>query len=499
MISQDDIIYFVLTDRFKNGEAANDAGVDVSRDKAFHGGDFAGLIEKIPYFQTLGVTTIWITPVYVNITDFFGSAGYHGYWPIDFELVDGHLYSAKERRKKGSKAYLKDLVTAFHAKGLKLILDMVVNHTGYHTPEYNAYPDKRFDDSHFNAPNQWDDVNQWLYGLPDLDHDNPDVGDYFVQNILEWIAATGIDGIRMDTVRHVEDRFWYLFKSQIKTKYPNLTLLGEILDWNPDYIGQFQQKHDFDTVFDFPLCGAIKACLIYDAPMTSLARPRLHDAEPQGMLDRNKEYSNANRLVTLLDNHDLSSRIMTEILDRVGHWDRELAKAILKTCLTIIFTTRGIPQVYYGTEIGMEGGGDPDNRRDMPWDVFGADNRPTPTNTFQRDIFDHAAALCKIRSGNPAIRTGYLLTLYVDTFVYVYLREFQGNIVIVAINNGHEAMPFPLPVKVTENGNIPSRIKSLLADGTRLESKLPGSLDITMQGGKFEIQLGRKSAGVWCK
>ncbi len=497
MISQEDIIYFVLTDRFANGDTANDAGVDTSRPKAYHGGDFAGLIEKIPYFTKLGITAVWITPVYVNITDFFGDAGYHGYWPIDFELVDNHLYGVMPGREKGSKAYLKDLVDTFRAGGLKIILDMVVNHTGYHTPEYSAYPDKKFTHHHFNAPNQWDDVNRYLYGLPDLDHDNPEVSDYFIQNIIDWITATGIDGIRMDTVRHVEDRFWYLYKSQIKTKHPEVTLIGEILEWDPGFIGRFQQEHDFDTVFDFPLCGQMKGSIVWDQPMTKLARPRLHPLEEKGILDRNKEYTNANRLVTLLDNHDLDRRIMTDIFAKVAYWDKDLAREILKCCLTVQFTTRGIPQLYYGTEIGMEGGGDPDNRRDMPWDIYGADNIPKTTHPFERDLFEHTTKVIAIRKKNPAICFGYLLTLYADHYVYAYMREFRGNIVIVVVNNGREAMPFPLPVKITTNSNIPPRIKSLLGNGVELKSQFDNIQDLTMTAGNIDVQLPRKTAGVW--
>jgi alpha-amylase len=443
MLSQDDVIYFVVTDRFRNGDPANDQPADPLNPRAFHGGDFAGLVEKIPYFQALGVTAVWLTPVYVNIVDFFDSAGYHGYWAIDFERVDAHLYTTNPALAEGSRAYLKELVDRFHAAGLKVVLDMVVNHTGYHSPMYEGYPHKRFGPEHFNVDQPGDEEKGWLSGLPDLDHDLPEVADYFVQNILAWIEETGIDAIRMDTVKHVEPLFWYLFKSLIRTRYPQVTLLGEVLSFDPNFVGQYQQKHDFDTLFDFPMCGAIKGTLVWDQPMTTMARPRLHPDEPRGILDQEKPYTNANRLVTLLDNHDLDRRITTEILDRVGHWDRDLARKILKLCLTFLFTTRGIPQVYYGTEIGLEGRGDPDNRQDMPWAVFGNDHQPKASQAFERDIYDYTRRMIGVRAQNPAIRYGYLFTLYVDQFFYAYLREFQGNVVLVAINNGREPMPGP--------------------------------------------------------
>lgn len=497
MISQDDVIYFVLTDRFFNGDPANDPPAQPGNARHFHGGDFAGLVQKIPYFKALGITAVWLTPVYVNIVDLGDSAGYHGYWAIDFERVDPHLYSGRPELAAGSRAYLAELVRTLHDHGLKVILDMVVNHTGYHTQGYRDYPFLRFGPEHFNVDRPGDEVKGELAGLPDLNHDLPEVADYFVQNILDWIEQTGIDAIRMDTVKHVEPMFWYLFKSLIRTRHPQVTLLGEVLNFDPEYVGRYQREHDFDTLFDFPLCGAIKGALVWDQPMTTIARPRLHPDEPRGILDRESPYTNANRLVTLLDNHDLDRRITTEILDKVGHWDRDLARRILKLCLTFLFTTRGIPQVYYGTEIGLEGWSDPDNRRDMPWELFGPDQRPTPDRAFERDIYDHTARLIRLRSQNPAIRYGYLFTLYVDQFFYAYLREFQGNLVLVAINNGRDPMPAPATIEIGANANIPPRISRRLMGSQPLASQIPGIGDVTAVGGRVQVQLSGKTAGVW--
>ncbi|OHB33948.1 MAG: hypothetical protein A2X84_04630 [Desulfuromonadaceae bacterium GWC2_58_13] len=497
MLTQDDIIYFVVTDRFCNGSRRNDSEVDPSNPKGFHGGDFAGLKKKIPYFQELGVTAVWLTPVYLNIGNFYDSAGYHGYWAMDFERVDWRLSGFEGDDAKESRARLKKLVEAFHQAGLKVILDMVVNHTGYHTHEYLDYPHRRFEDRHFNVNREGDLAEGWLSGLPDLDHDQPEIGDYFVQNILDWIEETGIDGIRMDTVKHVEDGFWYLFKSHIKTSHPEVTLIGEVLDYDPDFIGRYQQQNDFDTLFDFPLCSAIKETLVWDGPMTRIARPRLNPDEAKGILDKNKPYTNANRLVTLLDNHDLDRRITTEILDSVGHWDRDLAREILKLCFTFLCTTRGIPQFYYGSEIGLEGQHDPDNRRDMPWELFGSDQRPKHKHKFERDVFDHLFQMIRLRRANPAICYGYLFTLFVDHFIYAYLREFRGNLVLVVINNGCEAMPAPVRIEIARNGNIPPRIKALLADGQVLQSRIKAVPDTLVSDGGIDVRLPRKSAGIF--
>ncbi len=499
MLTQDDIIYFVITDRFCNGNPRNYQLVDPENPRAFHGGDFAGLRAKIPYFKQLGVTAVWLTPVYLNIGDFFDSAGYHGYWAIDFERIDPHLYSELPGWETGSKAYLKDLVGDFHAAGLKVILDMVVNHTGYHSPDYQAYPDKklRFPE-HFNPEDSGaDETRAWLAGLPDLDHAQPEVADYFVQNILDWIEQTGIDAIRMDTVKHVADGFWYLFKAQVKTSHPQVTLLGEVLNYDPESVGRYQRQHDFDSLFDFPLCGQLKGCLIWDQPMTKLARPRLHSAEAKGILDRDKPYNNANRLVTLLDNHDLERRICSEILDRVAG-DREQAAQILKLCLSFLFTTRGIPQIYYGTEVGLEGWGDPDTRRDMPWALIGADHQPKAGEGFAGQIYQHLQQLIRLRKANPALRYGTLYTLYVDQFLYAYLREYRGALVLVAINNGRAPMPAAIKLQIAANSNLPPRIKRLLADGVLLKSQFDDCPDLPMSAGKLRLTLPGKTAGIYC-
>ena len=489
MITQDDVIYFVLTDRFHSGDLSNDQGVDASKPEMYHGGDFAGLRAKIPYLKALGITAVWITPVYLSIGELNQeSAGYHGYWALDFEKVDPHLYSAQPRRAEGSREYLKDLVDAFHAEGIKVILDMVVNHTGYHNDTYDNYPHKKFTEDMFNEEGQ-------LHGLPDLDLRQPRLVDYFIHNILDWIEQTGIDGIRMDTVTHVHDTFWYFFKSCIKTSHPGVTLIGEVLDSDPWTVGRYQQAHDFDTLFDFPLRDALVGTLVWDQSMTRLARPRLHDDEARGILDIEAPYTNANRLVTLLDNHDLGRRIASEVLSRT-HGDQDLAQKILKLCLTLQLTTRGIPQLYYGTEIGMEGEADPDNRRDMPWSRFGNDNRPTDAHPFEQGLYDHTVGMIRFRAGHPAIRFGYLLTLYVDHFLYAFLREFRGDVVLVVLNNGLEPMPHPVTLEIGQNRNVPPRITQLL-EGKTLRSQTPGVVDLSIAGGQAHARLPGKTAAVF--
>jgi len=485
MITQDDIIYFIVTDRFADGDKSNNKGVDKTNPKRFHGGDFAGLIQKAPYLHKLGITAVWITPVYLNIGQFNHVDPYHYYWALDFDKVDPHLYSYKAEYAEGSKKYVKDLVDELAKFDIKLILDMVVNHAGYEAENhYNKY---------------WfqhgtGEIEGQLAGLPDFDHDNPNVIDYFINNILDWIEETGIQAIRMDTAKHVESKFWNAFKAQIKGAYPNLTLLGEVLYEDKNMIpeiAKFQRYYDFDSLFDFPLRTAIKNTIIWDYPMTELARPQMNTDEELGVLDMdspyNNGYSNANRLVTLLDNHDLDKRIMSHARQR--HPNTEglpWAFKVMKLALALQFAVRGIPQLYYGIELGLEGwrseDSDADLRRDFPWQLL--DNNFEPKNTieglptFQGDLFLYTKSLIKLRKDNPALRYGMMITLWVDVHVFAFARYHRNNLVITVINNGYLDMDEPLLIPLKKysdqeknNQLLPDRIMDLIDKHGLIEYK----------------------------
>ena len=500
MIERNDIIYFILTDRFCDGDSQNNMGVDKNNLYRYHGGDFTGIVKKIPYLKNLGITALWITPVYLNIGNFYGTDGYHGYWALDFEKVDPHLYSHIPQLAEGSRQYLKRLVDELHKAEIKVILDIVVNHTGYHNENYLNYSDKKIKEGWFNIGPWWDEIEGRLSGLPDLDHDQSEVVDYFVNNIIDWIEDTGIDGIRMDTVKHIEKKFWYFFKSYVKGKHKNVTLIGEDLEYDVGKIAQYQKDHDFDTLFNFPLCSKVKETFIYNASMTQLARPRLNDAEPKGILDMDSCYANANRLVNLLDNHDLPKRFITEILDCYGHWDRWLALKIFKLALSFLFTTTGIPQIYYGTEIGLEGYKDPDNRKFMPWRaIFGDETLLEPLNQYneQKEIFHHLKKLIEIRKKNESLTWGYLFTLYSDHFVYAFMREYRGNTIVVVINNGRENMPYPLAIPIECNSNIPFRIKENMKEKELINLLKPWDKVKWEKGFLEEIIIEGKTAKIY--
>ena len=259
-LNQNDVIYFVLTDRFyaKPGSQKSDE-IKPSDPFAYHGGNLDGIREKIPYLKKLGITALWITPVYLQVhSPNIGAKPYHGYWALDFNSIDPLLYIDNGKYPKGSKQYLADLADELHRNGIKLILDMVVNHTGYDhpalaDPKNNPTPIRAEWFNRFGLDCSQDMIKGALAGLPDLNLDNIDVIDYHIQTILSWIEETHIDMIRMDTAKHVERGFWQYYKTLVRGKHPEVGLLGEALVFDIEELTNFQKFWGFDSLFDFPV------------------------------------------------------------------------------------------------------------------------------------------------------------------------------------------------------------------------------------------------------
>jgi glycosidase len=457
-ITQDDVIYFVVTDRFFGaGKRSADPA-----DNLIHGGTLDGILHKLDYLTELGVTAIWVTPVYENIERFQGSEPYHYYWPASFERIDRRLLDGTRLPRSPDRSTFGKFVDACAAAGIKVVLDMVVNHAGYGAQS-------GFPAGSFNVGGS-DDIKGELAGLPDFNHDNPQVLDFFINNIEDWITDGKVTNIRMDTVKHVERRFWHYFKAQIRGEHPQVRLIGEVLFESREDVArllEYQNYHDFDSIFDFPLCTALRSTLIFDeSPRYWLARPRLHDDEPLGVLDDDNPlkggYRNANELVTLLDNHDLQRRIMSHA--RTKHpgdgAGLDWAIRVTKLCLGALFTMRGIPQLYYGTEIGLEGwkdGDDRDLRRDFPWQVIGADNRPQQSFRKEREIHEWTRALIRLRKQSAALKYGTTITLWSDDFVYAFLRIATDDVALIVINNGYDDMPTPIRLQLNADV-IPRRV-----------------------------------------
>ena len=451
-----DVIYAIMPDRFANGDTTNDEPavsrgiLDRREARRWHGGDLAGIRARLPYLRDLGVTALWLNPIYDNtntldtVETVAGRAttAYHGYHAIDF-------YGVEERF--GDMAEVRRLVDEAHAQGIKVVFDMVANHTSaYHpwvqdspTPTWyngtqrehlaNTWQGWTIADPHSTPEMRRATLAGWFGGfLPDLNQDDPEVARYLVQNTLWWIGMTGIDGIRQDTWQYVPRPFWNRWMTAINREYPRLRVVGEVLEGDPA-LNAFHQggQVGFDGVdakvqsmYDFPVYFALRDAFARGRPLRQVAL----------MVGRDRLYPNPDMLWTLLGSHD-EPRFMSE---------EGATTAGLKLAQTFLLTYRGIPLLYYGDEIAMPGGRDPDNRRDFPGgfpgdarDAFAAGGR-TPA---EQDVWAHLQRLLRVRRERADLRTAPMVHLHVADQQYVYRRGRS----VVALNNDAQPAEIRLP------------------------------------------------------
>jgi alpha-amylase len=435
-------IYFIMIDRFRDGDPNNNQGVTKGDIRGWHGGDLAGIIEKLDYIKDLGFTAIWITPHVKNT-----GKDYHGYGAVDFKDVDPHF---------GDLAKVKELVSKAHAKGMKVIFDIVVNHTGPQSPLVAQHPDwfhPKCDISNWNDPNQVQ--NCWIFALPDFDQSKPEVRNYILDYSKFWIEQTDVDGFRLDTVRHVPADFFTWYSAELQKVKPGFWLIGEVWESGPNRLAVYQ-KAGVNALLDFPMAESARKVFAKDSGFSLLA----------GM---NKQVEatmpDPKAMGGFLDNHDMP-RFMSEAKDD------KLNR--LKLGLTWLFAARPIPILYYGTEIGMEGANDPYNRVDFPWD---AQQNP--------DVQDLVKRLNEIRRASPALQGGETVDLLVESKQYAFARRSGAETVIVALNNQQAA--FSSPVSVQELG---------LKDGTVLVDQLSGS-KVRVANGAFTPALSTRAGAIY--
>jgi len=465
-LGEDDALYLIMPDRFADGDLSNDpppqapGTYDRTKARAYHGGDLRGIRDHLPYLKDLGVTALWLNPIYHN--DDASPQDYHGYGAVDFYAVDAHFGTLRE---------FQELVAAAHRLGIKIILDLVPNHTGPKHPWVANPPDERWlhgtpqhhltarspfpplTDPH-SVPAQWRDVVEgWFAGLlPDLNQENPRVAEYLFENAVWWAEEAGLDGFRLDTFPYVSRAFWSEWHRQLLNLYPRLTTVGEVWNADPTVTAFFVGGHAaFDgidtrvsTVFDFPLMYALRDVVVRERSASRLVE----------VLQRDWLYPHPERLVTFIGNHD-TVRFSSE----PGG-----SKEKLKLAFSLLLTMRGIPQLYAGDEIGMPGGADPDNRRDFPGG-FPGDARNAFTaagrTADEQEIFAHIQSLLRLRREHPALRSGRHYHLLVDDTAYVFGREKDQDRLLVAFNNS--AQPRHLRVKLADTPLAASSLRLLFA------------------------------------
>jgi neopullulanase len=444
--SRDDVIYLIMPDRFADGDPSNDRpagsnGVyDRSKPMAYHGGDLRGIREHLAYLHDLGVTTLWLTPIWKN-TD----SDYHGYHVVDFYAVDPHM---------GTMAEYQALVQDAHKLAMKVLIDYVANHTGpkhpwandpptatwFHgSPAHHLQPSYSFTgivDPHAPPREYRNTLEGWFAGkLPDLNPDDPLLGTYLAQNAMWWTEMAQLDGLRIDTVPYSSRQFWSGWHENLHPVYPQMNDVGEVADPDPTVTSFFEGKQ-FDgidtglsTVFDFPLCNALRDVVIHGAPMQKIV----------DVLRQDHLYRNPEMLVTFLGNHD----------DRRFVSEEGSSPAKLKAAFSLLLTMRGIPQIYSGDEIAMDGRDDPDNRHDFPGGFPG-----DPQNAFaaagrtaqQQDVFSYVQSLLRLRREHPALRTGTQWHIGWDETYYAFVRELPEEKLLIVYNNATNPRTLEIPI-----------------------------------------------------
>lgn len=440
--SNEDVIYLLMPDRFVNGDVTNDSvsgyydSMQYIEKQKRYGGDIQGIINKLDYLKDLGITAIWCTPLVENNT--FRS--YHGYAATDFYNIDPRL---------GSNELYKKFVDESHSKGFKIIMDHVANHFSDDHAWINNLPAKDWIngsvENHLNANHNkmvftdlYSDssiINHveegWFTNeMPDLNHDNPYVANYIIQNTIWWVEYSGVDGIREDTYPYCGQRFMAKWASVLLNEYPDLNILGEVWTGEPAFLAGYQGgtnlKRDFDTnipaITDFALRDVFVNYLQGSGGLFNI----------YNVLAKDYLYADPENLVTFIDNHDVA-RVMYFAKDNVD-------KA--KIAYTILLSTRGIPSIFYGSEIGMAytpdhgtlrapfPGGFPGDERD----AFDKNGRSDYENIF----YNHLNNLLQARSKYKALQKGRLIHFPPVDEMYVYFRILEDEKLLIIINGSDE-------------------------------------------------------------
>jgi glycosidase len=479
-----DVMYLIMPDRFANGEPANDEPAeapgshDRAKARAYHGGDLRGIREHLDYLKDLGITTLWLTPIVKN----GATEDYHGYGATDLYAVDPHLGNLREYQ---------ELVAAAHQQHMKIVFDIVPNHVGAKHPWATRPPLSDWFHGtvqhHMNASaagsgtfygegensghdlfealvdphapaRLWRNLTDGWFAdlLPDMNTENAVVAQYLLQNAIWWTESSGLDGFRVDTFPYVSREFWARWHAGLRRIYPRLTTIGEV--FHPDasvtsFFAGGQKRYDgidtgVSTLFDYPMYFVLRDVLLNGAPAGRIA----------DVLRRDALYPRPDELVTFFGNHDVA-----RFASAPGS---SAAKEKLAFALTL--TLRGIPQLYYGDEIGMAGGGDPDNRRDFPggWredekNAFAEAGR----NREQQELFAYAQTLLRLRREHAALSEGHLWHLFSDETSYVFVRETEEERVMVVFQNSPRERELRLALADTPAQGA-ARVSRLFGEGS---------------------------------
>lgn len=480
------VLYFALLDRFTDGNPHNlrlhgdDACNRPWDPHAYQGGDLAGLKHRLDYIDALGADALWISPLYQGVPVKQGdNCGFPGYW---VQFSDPYELALDPRY--GDAALFDEILDDAHGRGMTVMLDMVVNHAGYGAPLVAQHPEWFNDPTTCNQRGQ-PDIDCPLAGLPDFNHDNAEAAAYLIDAHLLWANRFPFDCVRMDTVKHVTPAYFSRWIDAMREGRPDLFMVGELLDEHSFHRYGRYLDAGFDGLFNFPLRQGLIASFARGESV-DVAAGRMQETLNLFGLDRTRH------LVNLLDNHDV--RRFTEEIP--GWVSPDEARRRYLMAMTALLTLPGIPQIYYGNEVGMYGGHDPDNRRFMPWWVFDEQARQSNAPGFLERpnvVFDTTQRLIKLRHRLAPLKRGDYRELWrqngpANNNVWAFSREADGQAVIVAFNNG----------QLATNGAVSIDVRGSVPAGTRLTDvlALAGIEDLTVDGDYIRLSLPPQSAVV---
>ncbi len=472
-------IYNVFVDRFLNGNTANDRSLNlktVNPKADYMGGDIAGAIKKIEsgYFDSLGINTLWISPVVQNPEKPYGEfptpktkfSGYHGYWPISFTKVDDRLTTEAE---------LKKMVDLAHSKNMNVLLDFVANHVHEEHPFIKANPQYatqlHLPDGRLNC-RLWDEyrLTTWFdVFLPSLDLEKPEVYEMLSDSAVFWIEKYNLDGFRHDATKHIPEIFWqtltYKLKKQIVIPQNRpLYQIGETYG-SPQLISSYVSSGKLSAQFDFNA---------HDALVGSLVGGNSFDRFTEVLKASEKFYGSHHLMGNISGNQD-RARFMSYADgslkfsedSKLAGWTRKIevqgtiGYEKLKLLQTVIACLSGIPVIYYGDEIGMPGGNDPDNRRMMKFDNL---------NPNELDVRNHTSKVFNFRKNSLALMYGDTRILQADENVLVIERQYFDKVVYVVVNKSDKAQKISFEIPTFLNAPV---LKSLFgAKFSQTKSKI---------------------------
>lgn len=444
-VTNKDLIYLIMPDRFSNSDPTNDsvagmAQMKVDRSQMYerHGGDIRGVMNHLDYLKDLGITTIWLTP---EITNDMPHASYHGYAVTDHYYVDPRF---------GSNKLYKEFVDKCHSMGLKVIKDLVHNHTGtndyfikdmpmkswvHQWPTYtnSNFRDAAVMDPHGSAIDKKIMLDGWFdHSMADMNENNPYVENYLTQNHIWWVEYSGVDGFRLDTYPYNDADYMADWAKKVRAEFPHLSIYGETLVWSVANQAFFTEGNTVNRGFDTHLPGVTDS-QVKDALAEALnGNPGWTDGVNRLYLVLAQDflYKDATKNVVFLDNHDMN-RFYSVVGEDFNKY---------KAGMALLLTMRGIPQMYYGDEILMSGYSNPDGlvRSDFPggWagdkvNKFTSDGRTAKEN----EAFNYVRTLAHYRYSTTALQTGKMTQYIPQKGIYVYFRYDAAKTVMIAYNS----------------------------------------------------------------